>query len=81
MVGVRAAEVVDELVTVGELGKLIAVAARDAGLNNECIAMVADAQEAIEYLKSRLGERDVALIKGSHGVRMDRIVSALEFRQ
>jgi len=81
MVGVRAAEVVDELVTVGELGRLIAVAAQDAGLKVEQITMFTDAQEAIEFLKPRLGEKDVALIKGSHGVRMDRIVSALEFRQ
>jgi UDP-N-acetylmuramoyl-tripeptide--D-alanyl-D-alanine ligase len=81
MVGVRAAEVVDELVTVGELGRLIAVAAQDAGLKNESITMVANAQEAIEYLKPRLSERDVALIKGSHGMRMDRIVSALELRK
>ena len=81
MVGVRVAEVVDELVTVGELGRLIAVAAQEAGLKDECITIVTDAQEAIEFLKPRLGEKDIALIKGSHGVRMDRIVSALEFRQ
>lgn len=81
MVGVRAAEVVDELVTVGELGRLIAVAAQGAGLKDEQVTMFTDAQEAIEFLKPRLGEKDVALIKGSHGVRMDRIVSALEFRQ
>jgi len=81
MVGVRAAEVVDELVTVGELGRLIAVAAQGAGLKDEQVTMFTDAQEAIEFLKPRLGERDVALIKGSHGVRMDRIVSALEYRQ
>jgi len=75
------AEVVDELVTVGELGRLIAVAAQDAGLKVEQITMFTDAQEAIVFLKPRLGEKDVVLIKGSHGVRMDRIVSALEFRQ
>jgi len=81
MVGVRAAEVVDELVTVGALGKLIAAAARDAGLKAEDITEFMDAQEAVEFLKTRLGERDVALVKGSHGVRMDRIVAALEFRK
>jgi UDP-N-acetylmuramoyl-tripeptide--D-alanyl-D-alanine ligase len=81
MVGVRAAEVVDELVTVGERGRMIANAARLAGLPGEKIAELENAQQAIEYLQPRLGENDVVLVKGSHGMRMDHIVAALEFRQ
>ena len=81
MVGVRAAEVVDELVTVGERGRMIADAARLAGLPDEKIAALDNAQQAIEYLRPRLGENDVVLVKGSHGMRMDHIVAALEFRQ
>ncbi len=78
MVGVRAAEVANELVTVGPLGRLIAAAARQAGMKADRITECADTQAAIEYLRPRLGENDVVLIKGSHGVRMDRIVTALE---
>ena len=37
-----------------------------------------DTQPAIDYLKGSLGKGDVVLVKGSHSLRMDRIVSALE---
>jgi UDP-N-acetylmuramoyl-tripeptide--D-alanyl-D-alanine ligase len=40
-----------------------------------------DSQQAIEFLKGRLKAKDVVLVKGSHGMRMDRIVAALEFRK
>jgi UDP-N-acetylmuramoyl-tripeptide--D-alanyl-D-alanine ligase len=80
MVGVRAAEVVDKLITVGELGKLIAEAASQAGLRQEDITVLTDSDEAIEYLQGRLQADDVVLIKGSHGMQMDRIVAALENR-
>ena len=32
----------------------------------------------IDWLQENLRETDVALLKGSHGMRMDRIVDALE---
>jgi UDP-N-acetylmuramoyl-tripeptide--D-alanyl-D-alanine ligase len=78
MVGVRAAEVVDELVTVGRLGRMIAAAACRAGLSRSVVTELADSDEAIEYLQTRLKANDVVLIKGSHGMRMDRITAALE---
>jgi UDP-N-acetylmuramoyl-tripeptide--D-alanyl-D-alanine ligase len=78
MVGVRAAQVVDELVTVGELGRIIAGSARQAGLAAQLITTLENSQEVIDFLKDRLGERDVVLVKGSHGMRMDAIVAALE---
>jgi len=81
MVGVRAAEVVDELVTVGDLAFIIAGAALRAGLNPGSVIQLESVQDAIDYLKPRLSKDDVALVKGSHGMRMDRIVAALEFRQ
>lgn len=80
MVGVRAAEVVDELITVGELGRMIAAAARAAGLSPQVITELANVQDAITYLFDRLSAEDVVLVKGSHGMRMDRIVAALESR-
>lgn len=78
MVGVRAAEVASRLVTVGKLGKLIARAALQAGMPVQAITAVDDVNQATELLKGILKSDDVVLIKGSHGVRMDRIVSSLE---
>lgn len=78
IVGVRAAEVCDVLVAVGERSKIIADAARQAGLKASAITWLSTVQEAIEYLRDRLHNGDVVLLKGSHGMRMDRIVSALE---
>ena len=81
MVGMRAAEVVDELVTVGELAPLIADAARRAGLSAQVITELEDSDQAIEFLDPRLCDGDVVLVKGSRGIRMDKIVSRLETRQ
>jgi UDP-N-acetylmuramoyl-tripeptide--D-alanyl-D-alanine ligase len=78
MVGVRAAEVVEDLITVGELGRLIAEAANKSGLKRSQITELEDAQAAIAFLQNRLTARDVVLIKGSHGMHMERIVAALE---
>ena len=78
MVGVRAAEVVDELITLGERAHMIAEAARQAGLPAQAISEYEDIQQVIDRLKDRLGEADVVLIKGSHSMRMDRIAAALE---
>ncbi len=80
MVGVRAAKVAHQLIVLGERGRMIAAAARQAGLSNRHIVELEDSQHAVEYLRRRLNEKDVVLIKGSHGMRMDRIVSALEGR-
>lgn len=78
MVGVRAAEVVDQLITIGERARTIAHAAWQSGLSKKVIREVDDSDQAIELLKTQLSPRDVVLIKGSHGMRMDRIVAALE---
>lgn len=78
LVGVRAAEVADYLVTVGERGRLMAEAARHAGLSGKRIASFADAGQAIDHLRALLQEGDVVLVKGSHGMRMDQIIAALE---
>lgn len=78
MVGVRAAQVCDMLLAVGERGRLIAAAALSAGMRQWRVHWVPGVSEAIEFLRENLHEGDVALVKGSHGLRMDRIVSALE---
>ncbi len=77
-VGIRAAEVADELVTVGELGRIIARAAAETGMKDEYIHTFRDDSEASEFLKEFLTEGDVVLVKGSRGMRMDKIVASLE---
>lgn len=78
IVGVRAAEVTDTLITVGTLGHLIASAARKAGMQPSRIMEFEDTNETISHLQKSLLEKDVVLVKGSHALHMDRIVSALE---
>ncbi len=81
MVGFRAAQVVDELITIGERGRLIAIAARKAGLAQNAVLELEGNQEVILYLKGRLGTQDVVLVKGSRGMQMEVIVEALEARR
>jgi UDP-N-acetylmuramoyl-tripeptide--D-alanyl-D-alanine ligase len=78
IVGIRAAEIAETLVTVGKLGRLIAAAARRAGMKSNRINEFGNTDEAITHLRQTLTGKDVVLVKGSHGIRMDRIVAALE---
>jgi UDP-N-acetylmuramoyl-tripeptide--D-alanyl-D-alanine ligase len=78
IVGMRAAAVADALVTVGLRGHLIAEAARRAGLKARQVKEFEDTDQAIPHLRKILGSKDVVLVKGSHGVHMERIVTALE---
>jgi len=78
MVGLRAAEVADALVTMGTRGHLIASAARRAGFESKKIVEFENPDEVITHLRKFLTKEDVVLVKGSHGIRMDRIVTALE---
>ncbi len=78
MVGVRAAQVSDHLITVGERSHIIAQAARQAGMKTDCIHEFESTDDATKFLRNFLTSRDVVLVKGSRGVRMDQIVSALE---
>lgn len=77
-VGEKAARVVNHLIAVGEKGKIIAETARREGLSPSSVTCVKDALEAAELLKYNLTNRDVVLVKGSHGLRMDRISTILE---
>ena len=78
IVGARVAAVADTLVTVGPRGHMIASAALRAGLVSRKIFEFENHEDVVAYLRKSLTSKDVVLIKGSHGIRMDRIVSALE---
>jgi UDP-N-acetylmuramoyl-tripeptide--D-alanyl-D-alanine ligase len=78
MVGMRAAQVADVLITLGPRGRMYAEAARRAGVKAPKIFEFAESDEVIAWLLANLSETDVALLKGSHGLRMDHIVAAVE---
>jgi UDP-N-acetylmuramoyl-tripeptide--D-alanyl-D-alanine ligase len=80
MVGLRAAQVANILLTLGERAHIFAEAARRAGMKKSSILEFNEYDPLVEWLKTNLTKDDVVLIKGSHGLRMDRITSLLEVR-
>jgi UDP-N-acetylmuramyl pentapeptide synthase len=68
------------LLTLGERGHIIAEAARRAGMKKTSIFEFNEFEPLIDWLKANLTKEDTVLIKGSHGLRMDRIASMLESR-
>ena len=77
LVGRRARDVAQVLVTVGPLGRLIASAALDVGMPADRVFVADDSAEAVTALEKIVEPADVILVKGSRGVHMDQIVSAL----
>ena len=80
MVGLRAAQVANVLLTLGTRAHMIADAARRAGMKKASIFEFDEFDPLVEWLLSHLSKEDTVLIKGSHGLRMDRITSLLEAR-
>ena len=76
-VGRRAAGVVDGLVTLGPQATWIAAAAREAGLSPDCIQICTSHKDAIAATTSLLERGDYLLVKGSRGMQMEQIVTAL----
>jgi UDP-N-acetylmuramoyl-tripeptide--D-alanyl-D-alanine ligase len=77
-VGIRAAEVADVLITVGQRAEIIARAAAENKLDKKKIHSFVESTDVIAFLNEFLAENDVVLVKGSRGMRMDKIVAALE---
>jgi UDP-N-acetylmuramoyl-tripeptide--D-alanyl-D-alanine ligase len=78
LVGARAAEVADLLITVGERARWIAEEAVLAGMDAAKVETVGEASEALALLQTELQEQDVVLVKASRGIQLDLIVSELE---
>ncbi|MBN1318509.1 MAG: UDP-N-acetylmuramoyl-tripeptide--D-alanyl-D-alanine ligase [Anaerolineales bacterium] len=77
MVGRRVADVADFLVTVGDLGKTIALEAIAAGMPVEKVMILPDVQTAIQVLPTLIQEKDMVLLKASRGLRLDQLVDVL----
>jgi UDP-N-acetylmuramoyl-tripeptide--D-alanyl-D-alanine ligase len=78
MIGMRAAQVADLLVTLGPRAHMYAAAARNSGVRAPRIMEFDESDEVVSWLLKNLRDTDVALLKGSHGLRMDRIVAEVE---
>ncbi|MBX6377923.1 MAG: UDP-N-acetylmuramoyl-tripeptide--D-alanyl-D-alanine ligase [Clostridia bacterium] len=76
-IGAAAAGAVDLLVTVGELARQCADAARTAGLPGEAVVACEDREEAVTVLRRLLRPGDTVLVKASRGVGLDRLVADL----
>ena len=77
LVGARAADVADFIVTVGPRARWTAYEARAAGQAPGSVRAVESAAEAISVLRSVIGPGDVVLVKGSRAAHMDDVVAAL----
>jgi UDP-N-acetylmuramoyl-tripeptide--D-alanyl-D-alanine ligase len=80
MVGMRVAQVAKTLLTVGPRAHMIAEAARRAGLKPSSILEFEELEPIVDWLNRNLTTTDAVLIKGSRGLRMDRITASLEVR-
>lgn len=66
------------LITVGELAEDIALGAKKAGFPASRVVSVKTNAEAARIVLELLETRDVILVKGSRGMRMEQIVEAIE---
>lgn len=77
LVGRRAADVVELLVTVGKLGHAIGDEAAAAGLPPATVHQMDTAADAIAHLRAGLRADDIVLVKGSRAVGMDTVVAQI----
>lgn len=66
-----------DLVTVGKLAKDIAQSAKEQGLEEEKINSFLNSEEAGDFLKKQIQKGDLILVKGSQGVRMEKVVKKI----
>ncbi|MBN1303931.1 MAG: UDP-N-acetylmuramoyl-tripeptide--D-alanyl-D-alanine ligase [Anaerolineales bacterium] len=78
MVGARASQLTDILITIGPRAHIIAQAAKKSGMNKSNIREEEELEPITRWLQENLTARDAVLIKGSRGLHLDKIVSALE---
>ncbi len=72
-----AASKVDVLICVGELSRLIASAAREAGFPSQNILQAESRDQALAYLTEHAASGDAVLVKASHSMELDRIAKGL----
>jgi UDP-N-acetylmuramoyl-tripeptide--D-alanyl-D-alanine ligase len=68
---------IDYLITVGERSRDTARLAIKKGLSKDHVFIFADAAEAGLFLQDRIEQGDLILVKGSQGMRLERIVKEI----
>ena len=68
---------INKLIAVGEKARDIARGAEAAGMGQDNIFHFPDADGARVFVQERIGEGDLILIKGSQGMRMEKIVKEI----
>lgn len=68
---------IDYLVTIGERAKDIKKGALEKGVNGENIFSFNNISEAGLFLRSKINENDIVLIKGSQGMRLEKITKEI----
>jgi UDP-N-acetylmuramoyl-tripeptide--D-alanyl-D-alanine ligase len=76
-VGYRAAEILDKMVTVGELGAIIGREALAAGMDESDVMFAQSNEQAVQLLLAMVDAGDLILVKGSHALHMEDIVAQL----
>lgn len=68
------------IITVGDLGRLIAEGAAEAGFAHNRLFTTATAQEAGDLLADRCGAGDAVLLKASRGIRLEEVLECYNAR-
>jgi UDP-N-acetylmuramoyl-tripeptide--D-alanyl-D-alanine ligase len=77
IVGRRARDVADVVIAVGPLGHIIGQEALRVGMASRAVHLVETNAQAIDLLQTLIQTGDIVLIKGSRGMKMEEIVTAL----
>jgi UDP-N-acetylmuramoyl-tripeptide--D-alanyl-D-alanine ligase len=65
------------LLCFGKRARAIGEGAQEAGLDADSVEFTEDAEEAVRVVQSRMHPEDVVLVKGSRGMKMERISDSL----
>lgn len=79
--GVQAAQVADRLYLIGELTAETAKGALEGGMKPTDIIRIGDHGEAVDDILSHVEEGDFVLIKGSRGMKMDKIAEGIRTKK
>ncbi|UFS71636.1 UDP-N-acetylmuramoyl-tripeptide--D-alanyl-D-alanine ligase [Geomonas sp. RF6] len=75
--GRTAAGCVDRLYLLGDMAETVAAGAIEAGLPHDRVLVGKDHAEILESLLIHLGEGDCVLVKGSRGMKMERVAQGV----
>jgi len=76
-IGSLAAESADIVMAIGEHAATVVEAARRAGLAHDRAFVVESADQAVQALDPLLSEKARVLVKGSRGMRLERVVERI----